>query len=186
MTVALWPSLRSLGFRWRLTGGWNHPAVRRLIKLSAWVIVYVVANQIAFLVVNLLAGGIGEARFQIYATAFIIFSLPHAIFGVSIFTALLPGMASQWTEGNRHGVVTLLSRGIRDTTVVIVPAALAYLAIATPIVALLLQYGEANPARHGADRPDAAGLRRRACPSSRSSSCSRAPSTRCRTAAPPR
>lgn len=145
MTVALWPSLRSLGFRWRLTGGWNHPAVRRLIKLSAWVIVYVVANQIAFLVVNLLAGGIGEARFQIYATAFIIFSLPHAIFGVSIFTALLPGMASQWTEGNRDGVVTLLSRGIRDTTVVIVPAALAYLAIATPIVALLLQYGEANP-----------------------------------------
>jgi putative peptidoglycan lipid II flippase len=144
MTVALWPSLRSLGFRWRLTGGWNHPAVRRLIKLSAWVIVYVVANQIAFLVVNLLAGGIGEARFQIYATAFIIFSLPHAIFGVSIFTALLPGMASQWTDGNRQGVVTLLSRGIRDTSVVIVPAALAYLAIATPIVALLLQYGEAN------------------------------------------
>jgi putative peptidoglycan lipid II flippase len=145
MTAALWPSLRSLGFRWRLTGGWNHPAVRRLVKLSAWVVVYVVANQIAFLVVNLLAGGIGEARFQIYATAFIIFSLPHAIFGVSIFTALLPGMASQWTEGNREGVVTLLSRGIRDTTVVIVPAALAYLAIATPIVALLLQYGEAKP-----------------------------------------
>ena len=35
MTVALWPSLRSIGFRWRLTGGWNHPAVRRLGKLSA-------------------------------------------------------------------------------------------------------------------------------------------------------
>ena len=85
--------------------------------------------------VNLLAGGIGEARFQIYSTAFIIFLLPHAIFGVSIFTALLPGMATQWNEGNRGGVVTLLSRGVRDTAVVIVPAALAYLAIATPIVA---------------------------------------------------
>jgi putative peptidoglycan lipid II flippase len=145
MTVALWPSLRALGFRWRLTGGWNHPAVRRLIKLSAWVIVYVVANQIAFLVVNLLAGGIGQARFQIYSTAFIIFLLPHAIFGVSIFTALLPGMSGQWSAGHRDAVVTLLSRGIRDTTVVIVPAALAYLAIATPIVALLLQYGEARP-----------------------------------------
>lgn len=145
MTVALWPSLRSLGFRWRLTRGWNHPAVRRLIRLSAWVIVYVIANQIAFLVVNLLAGGIGEARFQIYSTAFIIFLLPHAIFGVSIFTALLPGMSGQWSAGHPEGVVTLLSRGIRDTTVVIVPAALAYLAIATPIVALLLQYGEANP-----------------------------------------
>ncbi len=144
MTVALWPSLRSLGFRWRLTFGWAHPAVRRLIRLSAWVIIYVAANQVAFLVVNLLAGDIGRARFQIYATAFIIFSLPYAIFGVSIFTALLPGMSGQWTGGHRDGVVTLLSRGLRDTIVAIVPAAVAYLLIAGPIVALLLEYGYAD------------------------------------------
>jgi putative peptidoglycan lipid II flippase len=145
MTVALWPSLRSLGYRWRLTGGWNHPAVRRLGKLSAWVIVYVAANQIAYLVINVLAGGIGRAQFQVYATAFVIFSLPHAIFGVSIFTALLPGMSAQWSKGNPEGVRTLLSRGIRDTAVVIVPAAFAYLVIAGPIVSLLLQYGNAGP-----------------------------------------
>ena len=144
MTVALWPSLRSLGFRWRLTWDWDHPAVRRLIRLSAWVIVYVAANQVAFLVVNLLAGGIGEARFQIYATAFIIYSLPYAIFGVSIFTALLPGMSGRWSDGDRGGVVTLLSRGVRDTIVVIVPAAVAYVVIAGPIVALLLEYGNAG------------------------------------------
>ncbi|HVD71003.1 MAG TPA: murein biosynthesis integral membrane protein MurJ [Actinomycetota bacterium] len=145
MTVALWPSLRSIGFRWKLTGGWNHPAVRRLGKLSLWVIVYVFANQIAYLVINMLAGGIGEGRFQIYATAFIVFSLPHAIFGVSIFTALLPGMSQQWTDGRPAGVVALLSRGIRDTAVVIVPAAFAFVVIAVPIVRLLLQYGEAGP-----------------------------------------
>ena len=145
MTVALWPSLRSIGFRWKLTGGWNHPAVRRLGKLSLWVIVYVFANQIAYLVINILAGGIGEGRFQIYATAFIVFSLPHAIFGVSIFTALLPGMSQQWTDGRPAGVVALLSRGIRDTAVVIVPAAFAFVVIAVPIVRLLLQYGEAGP-----------------------------------------
>ncbi len=146
MTVALWPSLRSLGFRWKLTGGWNHPAVRRLGKLSVWVVVYVLANQVAYLVINILAGGIGDGRFQTYATAFIIFSLPHAIFGVSIFTALLPGMSSQWASGQPQGVVELLSRGIRDTAVVIVPAAFAFLVIAGPIVRALLEYGEAGPA----------------------------------------
>jgi putative peptidoglycan lipid II flippase len=144
MTVALWPSLRSLGFRWRLSWGWNHPAVRRLGRLSIWVIVYVVANQVAYLIINILAGGIGDGRFQIYATAFIVFSLPQAIFGVSIFTALLPGMSARWTDGDPGGLRTLLSRGVRDTVVVIVPAAFAFLVIALPIIRLLLEYGEAG------------------------------------------
>ena len=46
MTLALWPSLRRLGFRWHLRFDWNHPAVRRLGKLALWVVVYVVANQL--------------------------------------------------------------------------------------------------------------------------------------------
>jgi putative peptidoglycan lipid II flippase len=145
MTVALWPSLRSMGFRWRLTRGWRHPAVLHLGRLSAWVVVYVVANQAAYLVITILAGEIGDGQFQAYATAFIIFSLPHAIFAVSIFTALLPGMSAQWADGHPAGVRELLSRGIRDTAVIIVPAALAYLAIARPIVSLLLEYGRAGP-----------------------------------------
>ena len=141
MTVALWPSLRATGFRWRLAGGWGHPAIRRIARLSGWVLVYVAANQVAYLAINLLAGGIGVARFQIYATAFIIFLLPHSIFAVSIFTALLPGMAERWGAGERSAMRDLFSRGLRDTLVVIVPAALAFIALAEPIVSLLLEYG---------------------------------------------
>lgn len=144
MTVALWPSLRGTGFRWRLAGGWGHRGIRRLVRLSGWVFVYVAANQVAYLVINVLAGGIGVARFQIYATAFIIFLLPHSIFAVSIFTALLPGMAERWTDGDRDGVLERFSLGVRDTIVVIVPAALGFVALAEPIVSLLLEYGAAG------------------------------------------
>ena len=56
MTVALWPSLRSTGFRWRLTGGWSHPGIRRIVRLSGWVLVYVAANQVAYLAITVLAG----------------------------------------------------------------------------------------------------------------------------------
>ncbi len=141
MTVALWPSLRSTGFRWRLTGGWGHPGIRRIVRLSGWVFVYVAANQVAYLAVNVLAGGIGVARFQVYAIAFIIFLLPHSIFAVSIFTALLPAMAERWTDGDLAGVRERFSLGLRDTIVVIVPASFAFLALAQPIVSLLLEYG---------------------------------------------
>src|SRR5439155_7417448 len=51
MTLALWPSLRRIGFRWHLRFDVRHEAVRRLIRLAAWVVVYVAANQIAYLVV---------------------------------------------------------------------------------------------------------------------------------------
>ncbi len=144
MTVALWPSLRRLGFRWRLRFDWNHPAIRRLGKLALWVIVYVVANQLAYVVIIVLTGRFPPGGYQIYASAFIIFLLPHSIFAVSIFTALLPAMSGRWTDGDVAGLRTLFSRGLRDTIVVVVPAALAYIALALPIVRLLLQHGHAN------------------------------------------
>ncbi len=56
MTLALWPSLRRLGFRWHLRFDWNHPAVRRLGKLALWVVVYVVANQLAYVVIIVFTG----------------------------------------------------------------------------------------------------------------------------------
>ncbi|MGZ8630234.1 MAG: murein biosynthesis integral membrane protein MurJ [Actinomycetota bacterium] len=141
MTVALWPSLRGTGFRWRFAGGWGHPGIRRIMRLSGWVLVYVAANQVAYLAINVLAGGIGVARFQVYAIAFIIFLLPHSIFAVSIFTALLPAMAERWTDGDLDGVRERFSLGLRDTIVVIVPASFAFIALAQPIVSLLLEYG---------------------------------------------
>ncbi|MGH2630876.1 MAG: murein biosynthesis integral membrane protein MurJ [Actinomycetota bacterium] len=146
MTVALWPSLRGTGFRWRLTRGWNTPGIRHIVRLSGWVLVYVAANQAAYLVINVLAGGIDVARFQVYATAFIIFLLPHSIFAVSIFTALLPAMAERWSDDDRVGVRERFSLGLRDTIVIIVPAAFAFLVLAEPIVSLLLRYGAATEA----------------------------------------
>jgi putative peptidoglycan lipid II flippase len=144
MTVALWPSLRRLGFRWHLRFDWNHEAVRRLGSLAAWVVIYVLANQIAYVIIIVLNGRF-EAGYQIYSTAFILFSLPHAIFVVSIFTALLPGMADRWSAGDPAGVRTLFSRGVRDTVVIIVPASLGYIALAMPIVRALLEHGQALP-----------------------------------------
>ena len=70
MTVALWPSLRRLGFRWHLRFDWNHPAVRRLGKLALWVIVYVVANQLAYVVIIVLTGKFPPGGYQVYVSAF--------------------------------------------------------------------------------------------------------------------
>jgi putative peptidoglycan lipid II flippase len=142
MTVALWPSLRSIGYRIRLRLAWRHEAVKQLVRLAAWVALYVAANQLAYVVVIILNNRF-DAGPQIYTTAFIVFQLPHAIFAVSIFTALLPGMSERWATGNPEGVRTFLSRGLRDTAVVTIPAAFGLFVLAEPIARLLFEHGEA-------------------------------------------
>ena len=144
MTVALWPSLRRLGFRFRWRPGWRDEAVVRIAHLAKWVVVYVVANQLGYLVVLILAARV-KGGYTAYAAAFMLFQLPHAIFVVSVFTALLPAMSSRWVDGDRQAFRELLARGIRWTAVIVVPAALGYLVLAVPIVRLLLQHGVTGP-----------------------------------------
>jgi putative peptidoglycan lipid II flippase len=145
MTAALWPPLRSLGYRIRIRMGWRHEAVRRLVRLAGWVALYVGVNQLAYVVVIVLNNRF-DAGPQIYTTAFTVFQLPHAIFAVSIFTALLPGMSGRWAAGDLAGVRAFASRGLRDTAVITLPAALGLIALAEPIVRLLFEHGAARPA----------------------------------------
>jgi putative peptidoglycan lipid II flippase len=143
MTVALWPSLRRLGFRWKWTLDLKDPGLRRIGRLAGWAFVYVVANQIGYLVIIVLALRV-KGGYTAYTSAFIFFQLPHAIFSVSIVTALLPSLSSRWADGDTSGFRTLLAQGIRGTAFIVVPAAFGYLALATPIVRLLLQHGVAE------------------------------------------
>jgi putative peptidoglycan lipid II flippase len=140
MTVALWPSLRRLGFRFRWRPAFRHEAVRRIGRLAGWALLYVVVNQLGYLVVIVLAGReIGG--YSAYAAAFILFQLPHAIFAVSIMTALLPSMSSRWADRDTDAFRSLLARGIRASAFIVVPAALGYLVLARPIIRLLLEHG---------------------------------------------
>jgi putative peptidoglycan lipid II flippase len=140
MTVALWPSLRATGFRFGWRSGWRHEAVVRIARLAAWVLGYVAANQLRLLVVIVLAARV-TGDYSAYSAAYILFQLPHAIFAVSIFTALLPAMASRWSNEDVDGFRRLLSQGIRTTGAIVIPAALGYVVLARPIVRLLLEHG---------------------------------------------
>lgn len=143
MTFTLWPSLRRLGFRWRWTLDLRHPAVRKLARLSGWAVIYVVVNQLGLLVVLILAGPV-RGGVTAYQYAFIFFQLPHAIFSVSIMTALLPRMSEAWVRRDVESFRSSLARGIRTSALVVVPAAAGYLVLSKPIVRLLLEHGVAT------------------------------------------
>jgi putative peptidoglycan lipid II flippase len=85
-----------------------------------------------------------QGGYTAYAGALILYQLPHSIFTVSIFTALLPAMSSRWTSRDVPGFRSMLAQGIRMTGFVMIPAALSYIVLAKPIVRLLLQHGVAT------------------------------------------
>jgi putative peptidoglycan lipid II flippase len=140
MSLVLWPSLRRIGFRWRWTLDLKDAGVRQILRLARWAIVYVVVNQLGYLVVIGLATR-QQGGYTAYTSAFIFFQLPYAIFAVSIMTALLPSLASRWTDGDVSMFRSQVAQGLRGTAFIVIPAAFGYLALAVPIVRLLLEHG---------------------------------------------
>jgi len=141
MTVALWPSLRRLKFRWRWTLDFSDPGFRQVGRLAGWAFLYAAVNQAGLLVIIILAQGSRQGGYTAYSSAFIFFQLPYAIFAVSIMTALLPSLSSRWADDDVATFRHQLAQGIRGMAFIVIPAAFGYIALATPIVRLLLQHG---------------------------------------------
>ena len=141
MTVALWPAIRHAGIRIRFNPAWRHPAIRTVARLSGWTIGYAVANQIALFVVLALANGEGAGSVSAYTYAFIFFQLPHGLFAVSIMTTFMPDLAGLASVGDLQGFRERFGLGLRLLTLVVLPAAVGYIVLARPLVAMLLERG---------------------------------------------
>lgn len=148
-TLALIPALRSVGFRWRLRFDLARLDYRHIGSVAGWVVGYVLVNQAGFLIVTNLATAAGArardtvaygAGYTPYMYAFLLFSLPYAIVAVSVITALLPRMSGHAEEGHHHLVRDDFSNGLRLTAVLIVPGAVAMLALGPQIAVLLFAY----------------------------------------------
>jgi len=140
MTVVLWPPLRRLGFRWRWLLDLKDAGMRRIGRLAVWAFAYAAINQLGLLVVIVLAGRI-RGGYTAYASAYVFFQLPYAIFAVSIMTALLPSLSSRWTAGDLGTFRAQLAQATRGGGLIVHPVAFGYLAVAVPLVRLLLQHG---------------------------------------------
>ncbi|MEA2435413.1 MAG: putative peptidoglycan lipid flippase [Actinomycetota bacterium] len=139
MALAQLPFLRGLG-HYRLTFHAGHPAVKKLARLSIYVIGYVVANQIGYLVVQWLAAA-EQGGYSAYINAFTFFLLPHGLFAVSVITALLPGMSGHAVNERWDEFRERLSTGVRSTIFLVLPAAVGYFVLGDKIIRFLLERG---------------------------------------------
>ena len=142
MAIAQLPFLRGLG-RYRFTFSINHPSVRKLARLSVFVIGYVIANQVGYLVAQWLSYK-QEGGYSAYVNAFMFFMLPHGLFAVSVITALLPSMSEHSVNKRTDEFRERLSVGVRATILLILPAAVGFFILGEPVVRLFLEHGIAT------------------------------------------
>ncbi len=125
--------------RWRPR--FRDPALREIMRLGSWTIGYVVANQVALLVVLRLASGLDAGAITAYQTAFIFFQLPHGLLAVSIMTSTTPELARAAQAGDGPLLLRRFREGGSMLLAVMIPAAAALMLLGHDLVELVLQRG---------------------------------------------
>jgi putative peptidoglycan lipid II flippase len=145
-TVALVPALRRAGIPLRPRFDLRGAGLRKAGRLAKWVFLYVVANQLAYLVVVRLAADAFEQTpgrsYASYVYAFLLWQLPHAVVAVSVITGLLPRMSRAAADGRTDDLRASLNRGLRLTVALMVPAVAVFLVLGRDIA--IVVFGRFN------------------------------------------
>ncbi|MGW1378901.1 murein biosynthesis integral membrane protein MurJ [Streptomyces sp. NPDC002446] len=157
--LALIPFVRAAGFRFRPRFDWRGTGLRKSIAAARWTLLLVLANLAAMTVVTHYASAVDQqlptagAGFTAYSYAQTIWMLPQSIVTVSLVTALLPRMSRAVAEHRLDDLRGDLSRALRISGVLIVPAAFFFLVFGPQTAQLLFAHGtvdvaSAAPAGH--------------------------------------
>jgi len=137
------PGLRDTHLR--LTLNWNHPAIRRIMRLYAPVMFSLVLDTLVIRTFsyNLASQSIeGSTGYMNWATTLIQF--PQGLVATAISIAILPTLSRQAaliTDEGRTAFRDTLGLGLRLAITLILPATVGLFVLATPIIALLFQHG---------------------------------------------
>lgn len=140
MVAVNWVYVMRLPGRLRARFDFGHEAVRKLARLSAWTLGYVVTNTVGVAVSFYLANGV-QGGLTAYVTAFAFFQLPIGIAAISIVTALVPKLSAHYVDGEPDAFRRRIADGMRTLGLLMIPATVGFLVLAEPLIRTLLEHG---------------------------------------------
>jgi putative peptidoglycan lipid II flippase len=153
-TIALWPALRNVGFRFKPRFDFRREELAPVGGMALWTLLYVAIMQVGFVVntnIAVRAQVRGEREHLGYGVgltpwnnAYLLFQLPYAIVGVSVMTALLPRMSRHAAESRFDLVREDLSSGLNLSSVIIVPSAALLFALSPELVTAFFAHGSTH------------------------------------------
>jgi putative peptidoglycan lipid II flippase len=153
-TIAMWPSMRRVGFRWRPRFDFRRDEVAEIGRMSGWMFFYVLANQLSFVTTTIVSNDAGArvcrtcagAGYAAFSNAWQLFQLPYAIVGVSVITAMLPRMSAHAANGAYRLLTRDFSAATRLSSVIIVPSAMIMTVLGPALAQGLFGHGSTSAA----------------------------------------
>jgi putative peptidoglycan lipid II flippase len=140
------PVLAKIDFRLKLHFNWRDPGVTRVLKLLIPVTIGLGVINIDLVINSVVGALISDSAPRAIDAAFRIYMLPQGIFSVALATVLFPSLSRLVARKDTEGLRSLVGVGMRQNLLLLVPAAAATMAMASPIVELIYQYGAFNAA----------------------------------------
>ncbi|HEX6457161.1 MAG TPA: murein biosynthesis integral membrane protein MurJ [Solirubrobacterales bacterium] len=145
LLIPAW-DLRHTPFRFSFSFDWRHPGVRRVLLLMLPVTISLGLINFNNLINSFFGSLVSDQAPAAIDKAFRIYQLPQGIFSVAIATVLFPTLARFANAGEIDNLRSTMANGMRQILFVLVPAAAAILALSDPMIRLVYQRGEFNPA----------------------------------------
>ncbi len=138
--LAQLPALFRAGIPLWLSWRPSNPTLRAIGRLSGWTIGAVVANQLSFTLVSVLANS-KAGRLSAFIYSYTFMQLPYAVVAVSIAYVVAPDLAQLWTEKDGRGFASRVDYAVRVTVALLLPGGVGYALLAHPVVVLALVHG---------------------------------------------
>jgi putative peptidoglycan lipid II flippase len=144
--LILVPYLRRAGFSYRPRFDLRGTGLGHTLRLGLWTVLFVVVNQVAYVVVQKLAtsGAVANGTgATVYANSFLVVMVPHAIVTVSLATAMLPRLSAYAANHDAQALAGSLASTLRNALVVIVPFVALLPVIAPDLARVVFAHGAA-------------------------------------------
>ena len=136
------PMLRRLGFHLEVSFSFRDERVRKVLRLMLPVTIGLGLINVNVLINSTLGSLVSEGAPRAIDAAFRIYMLPQGMFSVAIATVLFPALSRYAARRDLDGLRALTANGMRQIFLLLIPAAAATLALATPITRLIYQHGQ--------------------------------------------
>jgi putative peptidoglycan lipid II flippase len=139
------PWMKAQGFKWEPIVNFKDPDVIRMVTLMAPAALGIAAAQVNIFVSTFLASNLEQGSVSWLNYAYRLMQLPIGLFGVAIATVTLAEVAKHAAQKNMVDLKATLSFSLGLVLFLTLPATVALVALAKPIVALLYQHGRFTP-----------------------------------------
>ncbi|WP_084127954.1 murein biosynthesis integral membrane protein MurJ [Cellvibrio mixtus] len=121
---------------------WSHPGVKRILVLMTPALFGVSVSQLNLLLDSIIATMLGDGAVSWLFYSDRLVELPLGVFGVAIATVIMPGLSRLSAGQSTQKFSDMLDWAIRFVVLIALPATLALVILAEPILFTLFYHGE--------------------------------------------